>query len=117
MRPCRILTLACALAGLTGGAAGIPDACGQTAQQELDKLQGVWNYDLGSVQHQNGHQSVTMPADKQPRVMIKGNKFMFRPSANTPWQWEATITLDPTTNPKQMTLTGTPWSKTTVLHC
>lgn len=112
----RTLTLACAVGYLAWAFASSPRAGAQTTQQELDKLQGTWNYDLGSITHENGKQSVLMPADKQKRVMIQGNKFSFRSGENIPWQWQATITLDPTANPKRITLTGTPWSKTSVLH-
>jgi uncharacterized protein (TIGR03067 family) len=74
-------------------------------KKELAKLQGVWEYDLGLILHENGRQVVIMPADRQKRVQIRGNTFQFRQDEKQPWKWEATITLDPSANPRRLQLT------------
>jgi uncharacterized protein (TIGR03067 family) len=84
-----------------------PGVCGaeEGAKQELKKFQGVWNYDLGEIRHEGGRQTVAMPADTQKRIQVRKNKFRFRQDETKPWLWEATITLKPGANPKQLKLT------------
>src|SRR5262249_30325101 len=95
------------LAALAGLLAGPTHGGDDAAKKELNWLQGWWTYDLGELRHEGGKQVVVMPADAQKRVQIEGDKFRYRQDEKGPWQWEATIALDPAAKPKQITLTRT----------
>jgi uncharacterized protein (TIGR03067 family) len=52
-------------------------------------------------------ETLTKGGDRKKRVQIEGNKFRYRHKETGPWDWEATVTLEPTATPKRITLTRT----------
>jgi uncharacterized protein (TIGR03067 family) len=77
------------------------------ADKELKKLQGVWGTILDNYQHQEGFEAIAQPITELSKHRIQGNKWVNLDANGKPTGDEMTITLDPSTNPKQIRRTYT----------
>jgi uncharacterized protein (TIGR03067 family) len=90
--------------GLFLGVAGIVRAEDKesAAVKELKQLQGVWGTILDNYQHQEGFEAIAQPIAELAKIRIEGNKWVNLDAKGKPTGDEMTITLDPSTNPKQI---------------
>jgi uncharacterized protein (TIGR03067 family) len=95
--------------GLLIGAAAMARADDKesAADKELKKLQGVWGTILDNYAHNDGFEAIAQPITELSKHRIQGNKWIYLDAKGKPSGTEMTITLDPSTNPKQIRLTYT----------
>jgi len=77
------------------------------ADKELRKLQGVWGTILDNYAHNDGFEAIAQPITELSKHRIQGNKWVDLDAKGKPTGDQKTITLVPSTNPKQIRLTYT----------
>jgi uncharacterized protein (TIGR03067 family) len=72
------------------------------AARELKKLQGVWGTYFDNYSHSHGTEVIAQPLTELSKHRIRGNKWQSLDKRGKPTGAQKTITLDPSTNPKQI---------------
>jgi uncharacterized protein (TIGR03067 family) len=74
-------------------------------QAELRKLQGLWEYLPGGMEHQDGQQVVRQPDTRGTYFFICGTRLIWLDDEGKPSGREDKITIDVSADPKRISLT------------